>query len=187
MNWRLSLLVLALCQATTVEALTTQFVSTPEGPRLLVQGTRGQHYTLNIFNDLDDLRKNSGTEFIANGSIETVSFPYSEDENLFATLVPRIGFTSLDATNCSPIARYRVPPTYPRSLRDEPFEGEAIVNFVIQVDGTTADFSPKSYTHLEIYDAAVEALRHWLFEPQKLDGAPVAQRVSINFGLRVRS
>lgn len=86
----------------------------------------------------------------------------------------------VEAANVSvePEATRRVPPDYPYHLRSRGISGEAILAFVVGVDGKVRDVVVTSATNEDFAKAAAEAIGKWSFKPARLNGAAVACRVS---------
>lgn len=181
----LSVAMLLLCALCTLESR-GQFIIADGDPQLLVDGTRGRHYLLSFFNQLDELDATVGTVYIASGSPEMIDFSFVSDSPLYARLIPTDDTTSLDDPNAAPIARYEPAPVTPAPyLELAPFNGEAVVAFTVLADGTVDNISAVSYTHLEFYEAAAEAIQNWLFEPGKTDGVAVSTPLQKTFTFQI--
>ena len=78
-----------------------------------------------------------------------------------------------------------VPPVYPALARAARIEGTVILEAVIGIDGTVQDARVlRPFPYLD--DAALEAVRQWLFTPTRLNGepVPVVMTVTVTFRLR---
>ena len=62
------------------------------------------------------------------------------------------------------------------------------VRIIINVDdaGKLVDWLPVSYSHLKYYDAAVEALKEWQYQPARQKGEPIGVRQQIVFNFESR-
>ena len=81
--------------------------------------------------------------------------------------------------------RVREDPGHPALARAARIEGTVILEAVIGIDGTVQDarvLRPVPY----LDDAALEAVRQWLFTPTRLNGepVPVVMTVTVTFRLR---
>jgi len=77
-----------------------------------------------------------------------------------------------------------VPPVYPMIAAKSRLEGVVILECIIDVRGRVADV--KVLRGLPVLDeAAVEAVRHWVYTPSLVDGvpSPVIMTVTVNFRL----
>jgi TonB family protein len=63
--------------------------------------------------------------------------------------------------------------------------GEARVVIDIDADGKLSECLVLGYTHEAFADAAVAAIRHWKFEPARLEGQPVGTIVELDFDFSV--
>lgn len=75
------------------------------------------------------------------------------------------------------IPESKVSPTYPEVAREEKIQGKVILQAVVDLDGSVTkikveDSEPEGYE--PFIKSAVEAVRHWRYEPATLDGEPVA-------------
>jgi protein TonB len=75
-----------------------------------------------------------------------------------------------------PLARLR--PVYPPQARLRRLEGEVVLEFIVEADGTTRDVQVVSGNEYEVFHkAAIRAIRRWRFSPGTRQGEPVAVRV----------
>lgn len=85
------------------------------------------------------------------------------------------------------VARSAVDPQYPPSAYRLGVEGIALVGVAVKPDGTVAKTAiVRSAGHPELDRAALEAVRRWLFEPARRDGAPVAGAVQVPVRFELR-
>ncbi|MGH7552486.1 MAG: energy transducer TonB [Longimicrobiales bacterium] len=78
-----------------------------------------------------------------------------------------------------------VPPVYPTVARVARLEGTVILEAVIGTDGTVRDVRVLRSVSL-LDNAAIEAVRQWVFTPTRLNGepVPVVMTVTVTFRLR---
>ena len=69
-------------------------------------------------------------------------------------------------------------PAYPARELDAGVAGHATIAFDVMEDGSLANFRVESASADAFAEAAIEALRHWRFDPPKLKGKPVRSRNS---------
>lgn len=74
------------------------------------------------------------------------------------------------------------PPLYPKKLRKQKVEGEAVLKFKIDERGYLSDASVVSATQPEFGEAAMAVIRQWRFMPQVEEGRPVACYAQMPFG-----
>lgn len=76
------------------------------------------------------------------------------------------------------------PPEYPPLARQARVEGVVTLNAVVGQDGSVQNLSVVS-GHPLLVPAAIEAVRHWTYEPTLINGSPtdVESEVDVNFTL----
>ena len=101
-----------------------------------------------------------------------------------------------DLESCTPSSmggRVRPPrkikdvrPLYPPSLVDAKVAGKVLMKATIAVDGTVREVQVVKSVHPDLDNAAIEAVRQWLFDGTMLNCAPVevTMNVSIDFGVQ---
>ena len=79
-----------------------------------------------------------------------------------------------------------VRPLYPSSLVDAKIAGKVLMKAIIAVDGTVRDVQVVKSAQPDLDNAAVEAVRQWLFDGTLLNCTPVevTMNVSIDFGVQ---
>lgn len=89
--------------------------------------------------------------------------------------VPQYGADTYDVSQVAkqPAPRYRQPPVYPFELRRRGITGEAMIDFVVDVDGSVVDAVVLRANDVRIGDAARSAVAKWKFRPAEIDGHPV--------------
>jgi TonB family protein len=73
-------------------------------------------------------------------------------------------------------------PAYPKSLQNANVSGSVILSAVIGKDGGVKDLKPLSGP-AQLQQIAVQAVKHWRYQPTVMEGAPVevSTTISINF------
>ncbi len=80
---------------------------------------------------------------------------------------------SADELDRLPRATYRRPPTYPVDMRQSGTEGEAVIRFVVGVDGRVARAEVVRSTHPSFEAPALEAVKTWQFDAGRKGGVAV--------------
>jgi TonB family protein len=75
-------------------------------------------------------------------------------------------------------------PTYPAAARQTHTEGDIVVDIAIDQTGKVADAQVVSGPQI-LRQAALDALRHWRYEPSTLDGQPVPSKLSVRIKFRL--
>ncbi|GAB5559794.1 MAG: energy transducer TonB [Synoicihabitans sp.] len=93
-----------------------------------------------------------------------------------------INFSEADE---KPRMKKTVKPNYPEDLRTNGIEGEALISFVVGIDGFTHQLKIIRTTHDELGLSARYAIAQWQFTPGKIDGNPVnvAMQIPIIFSI----
>lgn len=73
-----------------------------------------------------------------------------------------------------PVPKAMQEPVYPRQFSRVGGSGEALIDFIIDENGVTAQIQCAAATHEAFAAAAVEAVRKWRFTPARKGGRPVA-------------
>ncbi len=78
-------------------------------------------------------------------------------------------------TNPKLIQESKVQPEYPELARVARLEGNVILQAIIHADGTVGDLEVLrcNRPNMGFEDAAIEAVRHWRYEPATQNGKPV--------------
>lgn len=80
-----------------------------------------------------------------------------------------------------PVAVNRNPPVYPRTARENNWEGSVLLDAVILPDGTVGDLRVERSSGYGLLDtAALAAVKDWRYRPALKDNTPVACRIKIN-------
>lgn len=78
----------------------------------------------------------------------------------------------------------RVAPVYPRAAISQGIEGEVELQADITVRGTVENIRRIS-GHPLLVQAAIDAVRHWRYDPFKVDGQPVARGATITLNFKI--
>lgn len=78
-----------------------------------------------------------------------------------------------------PKPRKRVAPTYPPELKNSGIPGRVVLEMVVTQDGRVASAEPVDSTHPAFTQAAINAIREWIFEPGQARGESVNTRIRI--------
>ncbi len=78
-----------------------------------------------------------------------------------------------------------VQPVYPPLAKSQHVQGTVFLHVIIGKDGKVRDLSVITTPSRELSEAAMEAVRHWIYRPYLLNGSPaeVDTTVAINFSL----
>lgn len=82
-------------------------------------------------------------------------------------------------TTVQPMAKFQARPQFPFELRKKGLSGQAIILFVVRIDGTVSNLEVVSATDPQFGDAALAAVSKWLFRPAQVDGKPVNCRMEV--------
>jgi len=79
-----------------------------------------------------------------------------------------------------------VKPIYPASLRESQTAGKVVLKATIATDGTVRDAQVVKSAHPDLDNAAIEAVRQWIFDGTLLNCVPteVTMNVSVDFGIQ---
>lgn len=78
-----------------------------------------------------------------------------------------------------PVAVRTVTPEYPAVLKRDGVNGIVVVRCTVDEQGNVASIEVQKSTNAEFDKPALEAVKKWKFKPAKVDGSPVAKKVSI--------
>lgn len=74
-----------------------------------------------------------------------------------------------------PLGGYQVKPHYPNSARRAGAQGTTLLKLHVLANGRVGDVMiEQSAGHRDLDNAAIEAVKQWLFEPARMDKAPIA-------------
>jgi protein TonB len=93
-----------------------------------------------------------------------------ESPDLSATVSPRVAGGQLV---------YRVPPVYPAEALLLRLEGKVIFAAIVMEDGTVSDVKVVAGPPV-LAESAVDAVKHWRYQPFALDGKPVKNQIGIS-------
>jgi TonB family protein len=85
----------------------------------------------------------------------------------------------------APRVIYAPDPEFSEEARKTKYQGTAVLWLIVGTDGRPRDISVLQSLGMGLDEKAIEALRHWRFEPGRKDGIPVAVQVNVevNFHL----
>jgi TonB family protein len=97
--------------------------------------------------------------------------------------------TDTSFVNASSLTRtHYVPPEYPQAAREHGIGGWVDVQFTVQADGTLNEATVVGAQPAGVFEqSALDAVRHWRYQPLVKDGAPVAQRARVRVRFAVQS
>ncbi len=81
---------------------------------------------------------------------------------------------------------FRVDPVYPSLLQRARVVGDVVIDAVIDPQGNVAEMQPVS-GHRLLIPAALDALRHWKYEPTILNGQAVPVELTVTITFRLKS
>ena len=106
-----------------------------------------------------------------------------------AAAAPAAAATDTSYVNASTLTRtHYVPPEYPQSAREHGIGGWVDVQFTVQADGALNEVTVVGAQPVGVFEqSALDAVRHWRYQPQLKDGAAVAQRARVRVRFAVQS
>ena len=106
-----------------------------------------------------------------------------------AAAAPVAGATDTSYVTASSLTRtHYVPPEYPQSAREHGIGGWVDVQFTVQADGALNEVTVVGAQPAGVFEqSALDAVRHWRYQPMVRDGAPVAQRARVRVRFAVQS
>jgi TonB family protein len=81
---------------------------------------------------------------------------------------------------------HRVEPVYPAQARLLRLEGTVVLAATVMEDGTVRDIKVVEGSQV-LAQSAVDAVKHWRYQPFELDGKPVKNQVGINVDFKIPS
>jgi TonB family protein len=108
-----------------------------------------------------------------------------------AAAAPVAGTAAIDGSyvNASTLTRiHYVSPEYPQSAREHGIGGWVDVQFTVQADGALNEVTVVGAQPVGVFEqSALDAVRHWRYQPMVRDGGPVAQRARVRVRFAVQS
>jgi len=97
-------------------------------------------------------------------------------------------YYSTSEVTTPPFPTYQVVPIYPHEYKSDNVQGEAIVSFVVEKDGTVQQARVLSATREGFGYSALQSVVRWRFRPGRMNGQPVRflLQVPIKFMLESR-
>jgi len=85
----------------------------------------------------------------------------------------------------APRAIYSPEPDYSEEARKAKYQGMVILQVVVDADGRSRDIRVARSAGMGLDEKAIEAVRHWRFEPGTKDKRPVAVVVNVEVNFRL--
>lgn len=101
-----------------------------------------------------------------------------------AILLSTFGCATADVRR-QPEVVTRHQPNYPLEMREQGITGEALVEFVIDQEGSVRDVSVVHATNEAFGRAAVACVLEWKYKPATVNGVPVATRARQSFSFEL--
>lgn len=111
------------------------------------------------------------------------------DDFHFRPVVNEVAFTGEHVSFGEAKAKFRpvfqAQPEYPSELLESRVEGFAVVAFLVQLDGTTAQVQVAKASDVAFGEAAKAAIAQWRFSPPEFAGrrAPIVLKLPVDFNL----
>lgn len=99
----------------------------------------------------------------------------------------RTAAATVDKTDRLPQATFRVPPVYPATLEAARIPGQVVVQLIVDTNGDVRDVTSGQSTRAEFEQAAVDAVRSWVFESGAKGGRLVNTRMEVPISFRAPS
>jgi len=100
---------------------------------------------------------------------------------LIFILLSLLGSSTLSADDVPPKPITWMMPAYPFELFQKKIAGRAVVEFVVQADGTVKDIKVIAQSHKLFGKSAGEVVKHWRFRVAKRDGTPIPWTLQVPF------
>ena len=85
----------------------------------------------------------------------------------------------------APRVIYAPEPEFSEEARKTKFQGTVVLWLIVGADGRTRDIRIYRSLGMGLDEKAIDALRHWRFEPGRKDGVPVAVQVNVEVNFRL--
>ncbi len=85
----------------------------------------------------------------------------------------------------APRVLYAPDPEFSEEARKAKYQGTVVLWVVVGADGRTHDIRVQRSLGMGLDEKAIEAIRHWRFEPARKDGTPVAVQVNVEVNFRL--
>jgi protein TonB len=96
-----------------------------------------------------------------------------------------VPFDEKDLTE--PRKTHHVSPVYPGGAKEEGVQGIVLLRATLSTEGIPSDFQVLRSPDQRLSEAALEAARHWRFEPARTaDGTPVAVYFTVTFNFKLQ-
>ena len=78
-----------------------------------------------------------------------------------------------------PIPVYKVCPFYPKELADSKTSGAAVVDFIVETDGSVRIAKATKATNAQFGEAAVDCVKLWKFKPAFRNGVAIRTHLQV--------
>jgi TonB family protein len=95
------------------------------------------------------------------------------------------GAYSIGGGVTAPRAIYAPEPEFSEEARKTKYQGTVVLWLIVGADGRTREVRILQSLGMGLDEKAIEALRHWRFEPRRKDGIPVAVQVNVEVNFRL--
>ncbi len=85
----------------------------------------------------------------------------------------------------TPIPIYQPDPPYTEQAREAKFQGDVVVEIVVQADGSVSDVQVVKPAGLGLDESALKTVRTWKFKPGMKNGHPVAVQMIVDVSFRL--
>jgi protein TonB len=129
----------------------------------------------------------SGQEKSYVSTVTDTAKAYSANSSGDIAMMATEGSLSFGLANAYPRYRENKPPVYPEIAKVRGYEGIVFVIAEILTDGNVGRLNiGKSSGYAVLDNAAIEAVRHWKFEPARKMGKPYPSRVNLPIRFDIR-
>ena len=93
------------------------------------------------------------------------------------SLIAASDIVSLEALDQKPVATFQMRPAYPFAMRRNGVAGRAVVEFIVDAQGSVQGAQAVEFTHPDFGPAAAAAVSKWKYRPGTKNGQPVNTRM----------
>jgi periplasmic protein TonB len=98
---------------------------------------------------------------------------------LFLMAAGVVGYAENAGSDSKPVPVRTPPPEYPPQLRIEKREGTVVLLVTINEKGAVSDCAVSKSSDTRFEDAAIAAVRKWVFKPAIKNNVPVSSKVTL--------
>jgi periplasmic protein TonB len=129
----------------------------------------------------------SGVETKYTAAVQHNTKTYSANSTGGTALMAATDQLSFGLANAYPRYRENKPPVYPETARARGYEGIVFVTAEVLMDGNVGRLNINKSSGYAVLDtAALEAVKHWKFEPARKMGKPCASKVNLPIRFDIR-